>query len=93
VRARGIDDRAGRRTIGPAALTVFRTSFACLWCGRTWRTRSASDLEGWAVLCPDCLGRAQENGFLRYRLRTALRERSRAEAGAPVDRSDEGSAR
>jgi demethylmenaquinone methyltransferase/2-methoxy-6-polyprenyl-1,4-benzoquinol methylase len=55
---------------------AFRESFDCLWCGRAWTTRSGSDLEGWAGLCPDCLGRAQENPFLRFRLRTALAERA-----------------
>jgi SAM-dependent methyltransferase len=54
----------------------FRESFDCLWCGRAWTTRSGSDLEGWAGLCPDCLGRAQDNGFLRFRLKTALAERA-----------------
>ena len=55
----------------------FRRRFDCLWCGRTWEA-SEGDLEGWAALCPDCLGRADENGFLRARLRTALRERAAA---------------
>src|SRR5262245_25224340 len=54
----------------------FRESFDCLWCGRAWSTRTGSDLEGWAGLCPDCLGRAQENPFLRFRLRSALAERA-----------------
>jgi demethylmenaquinone methyltransferase/2-methoxy-6-polyprenyl-1,4-benzoquinol methylase len=56
----------------------FRETFDCLWCGRAHRTRSPSDLEGWAGLCPDCVGRAGDNGFLRFRLRQALEERSRA---------------
>jgi hypothetical protein len=56
----------------------FRRRFDCLWCGRTWATRSDDDLEGWAALCPDCLARADENGFLRHRLRTALRDRAAA---------------
>ncbi len=56
----------------------FRETFDCLWCGRAHRTRSDADLEGWAALCPDCVGRAGDNGFLRYRLRQALEERSRA---------------
>ena len=43
-------------------------TFACLWCGTTHTTRSADDLEGWAQLCPDCLGKAGDNGFLRFRL-------------------------
>jgi demethylmenaquinone methyltransferase/2-methoxy-6-polyprenyl-1,4-benzoquinol methylase len=53
-------------------------TFACLWCGRSWTTRSPDDLEGWARLCPDCLGRAGENEFLRFRLRDALAARSAA---------------
>jgi hypothetical protein len=56
----------------------FRAAFACLWCGRPHRVRSSADLEGWAQLCPDCLGRAGDNPFLRYRLRTALEERTAA---------------
>ena len=56
----------------------FRETFDCLWCGRSHQTRSTNDAEGWAQLCPDCLGRAQENGFLKARLRAALRERSLA---------------
>lgn len=59
-----------------------RASFDCLWCGRAWTTRSPEDLEGWAKLCPDCLGRAGENPFLRFRLRDALAARS---AAAPMD--------
>lgn len=60
----------------------FRRRFACLWCGTDWQVRSDDDLEGWAALCPDCLGQADHNGFLRSRLRIALRERARA--AAPV---------
>jgi SAM-dependent methyltransferase len=56
----------------------FRRRFDCLWCGRTWGTRSDDDLEGWAALCPDCLARADENGFLRGRVRAALRDRALA---------------
>lgn len=56
----------------------FRPSFDCLWCGRPHVTRAAGDLEGWAQLCPDCLGRAGDNGFLRFRLHRALAERSAA---------------
>lgn len=59
----------------------FRARFECLWCGRTWDTRSDDDLEGWATLCPECLGRADDNGFLRGRLRTGLRERAAAVSG------------
>lgn len=61
----------------------FRESFECLWCGRAWTTRSGSDLEGWAGLCPDCLGRAQDNPFLRFRLRSALAERAANGSGEP----------
>jgi SAM-dependent methyltransferase len=73
----------------------FRPAFECLWCGRAWETRSPTDLEGWASLCPDCLGRAQDNPFLRFRLREALRERAAAdpapgpaEAPGPDDMDD-----
>lgn len=61
------------------------TSFTCLWCGAAHAVRSADDLEGWARLCPDCLGRAGENEFLRFRLRDALAARAAsrsADAGA-----------
>jgi demethylmenaquinone methyltransferase/2-methoxy-6-polyprenyl-1,4-benzoquinol methylase len=50
--------------------------FSCLWCGRTHRPAAVDDLEARARLCPDCLGRADENPFLRFRLRAGL------EAGA-----------
>ncbi len=68
----------------------FRSAFQCLWCGRTHRARSPSDLEGWALLCPECLGRAGENPFLRFRLKQALADRSREGtlspgAGSPPD--------
>lgn len=46
--------------------------FTCLWCGRSWQPRAADDLEARARLCPDCLGRAGENPFLRFRLRAGL---------------------
>lgn len=52
-----------------------RASFDCLWCGRSWTTRSPDDLEGWAQLCPDCLGKAGENPFLKFRLRDAITAR------------------
>ena len=61
----------------------FRRRFDCLWCGQAWGTRSDDDLEGWAALCPDCLAKADDNGFLRNRLRTALRDRA-ASASAAV---------
>lgn len=56
------------------------TSFTCLWCGAVHTPRSADDLEGWARLCPDCLGRADENAFIRFRLKQALETRGRAAA-------------
>lgn len=59
----------------------FHVTFACLWCGASHTTRTADDLEGWAQLCPDCVGKAGDNGFLRFRLRQALTERGAA-AGA-----------
>ena len=73
------------------ASVAFRETFDCLWCGRAWTTRSTDDLEGWAVLCPDCLGRAQDNPFLRFRLKQALQERSRTAANpAAVARTTAG---
>ncbi len=65
----------------------FRASFSCLWCGAAHTVRAPDDLEGWAQLCPDCVGKAGDNGFLRFRLRQALTERSAAVADrtrAPV---------
>jgi SAM-dependent methyltransferase len=56
----------------------FLASFSCLWCGSPHATRGDDDLEGWAQLCPDCMGRAGENPFLRFRLRDALVERAAA---------------
>ena len=61
----------------------FRRRFDCLWCGQRWEARQDDDLEGWAALCPDCLGRADDNGFLRARLRTALRDRATAAKDTP----------
>ncbi len=40
--------------------------------------RDRQDLEAWAHLCPECLGRAGANPFLRARLRAALAERAGA---------------
>jgi demethylmenaquinone methyltransferase/2-methoxy-6-polyprenyl-1,4-benzoquinol methylase len=56
----------------------FFASFSCLWCGNAHTVRSPDDLEGWAQLCPGCVGKAGDNGFLRFRLRQALTERSAA---------------
>ena len=56
----------------------FRSSFNCLWCGTSYVTRGSDDIEGWAQLCPDCIAKAGDNGFLRFRLRDAITERGRA---------------
>jgi SAM-dependent methyltransferase len=53
----------------------YRPRFDCLWCGDAWTCRGPDDLEGWAQLCPTCLGRAGTNHFLKMRLRGALAER------------------
>lgn len=63
-----------------AAPVAFRRKFNCLWCGRPHETRAADDIEGFAQLCPDCVGRAGENEFLRFRLREGLNARSAAAA-------------
>jgi Methyltransferase domain len=60
----------------------FRASFDCLWCGTPWAVRGPDDIEGFAQLCPSCVGRAGENGFLRFRLKDALAERARTVAPA-----------
>ncbi len=56
--------------------TAYRGTFDCLWCGTAWTTRGPDDLEGWAQLCPDCLGKAGTNPFLRGRLRGGLAARA-----------------
>lgn len=60
----------------------FRASFDCLWCGSRHTCRGPDDLEGWAQLCPTCVGKAGDNGFLRFRLRDALTERGALARGA-----------
>lgn len=60
-------------------------SFNCLWCGRPHEPREPTDIEVFAQLCPDCVGRAQDNDFLRFRLREGLRARDAAVAGARSD--------
>ena len=59
----------------------FRATFACLWCGDAYTCRGPDDLEGWAQLCSSCVGKAGDNGFLRFRLHQALTERGAAAAG------------
>jgi hypothetical protein len=61
----------------------FRATFDCLWCGAAHTCRGPDDLEGWAQLCPDCVGKAGDNGFLRFRLHEALTERGSAKASTP----------
>ncbi len=56
----------------------FRATFDCLWCGTAHACRGPDDLEGWAQLCPECVGKAGDNGFLRFRLHQALTERGAA---------------
>ncbi len=68
---------------GPA-IGAPRATFDCLWCGRAWTVRAPDDLEGYARLCPDCLGKAGDNAFLRFRLRAALE--ARAAATEPAQR-------
>ncbi len=60
----------------------YRATFDCLWCGTAHECRGADDLEGWAQLCPSCVGKAGDNGFLRFRLREALTERGAAARGS-----------
>lgn len=63
----------------------FRPAFDCLWCGVHHSVADRDDLAGWAQLCPDCVGRAGENTFIRFRVRAALEARGRA--GAAVRRA------
>ncbi|MDO8485141.1 MAG: class I SAM-dependent methyltransferase [Candidatus Limnocylindrales bacterium] len=69
----------------------FRAHFDCLWCGTPHVCRGPDDLEGWAQLCPECVGKAGDNGFLRFRLRQALTERGAARASEtpPLGSSDD----
>jgi demethylmenaquinone methyltransferase/2-methoxy-6-polyprenyl-1,4-benzoquinol methylase len=63
----------------------FRVTFDCLWCGAPHTTRTPDDIEGWAQLCPTCIGKAGDNGFLRFRLRQAITERGQAASGSTTD--------
>ncbi len=70
--AGGMATRGGGTPGAPRALN-------CLWCGQTWLPEAADyDLGALAQLCPDCMGRADSNEFLRFRLRAALEARARA---------------
>jgi len=75
---------AARETADGGARAAGRP-FDCLWCGRPWRPRAADDLEAFARLCPDCLGRAGDNPFLRFRLRAALEARAATAPGPGPD--------
>ncbi len=68
----------------------YLASFTCLWCGAPHTCRTPDDLEGWAQLCPSCLGKAGDNTFLRFRLRDAITARGRAgpSSSAPVARDE-----
>lgn len=61
---------------------AYRSTFDCLWCGSAHTCRGPDDLEGWAQLCPSCIGKAGDNGFLRFRLRQALTDRAAGSAAA-----------
>ena len=74
------------------AATGYRTTFDCLWCGAAWSTRGDDDLEGWAQLCPTCLGKAGSNPFLAVRLRQALAARGASASGAGSAAAAPGSA-
>ena len=65
-----------------------RASIAC-GAGPRHTCRGPDDLEGWAQLCPDCVGKAGDNGFLRFRLRQALTERGAARAGSVAVAEDD----
>ena len=62
----------------------FRSTFDCLWCGTSYVARGPDEIEGWAQLCSDCVAKAGDNGFLRFRLRDAITERGRAAVPAGV---------
>jgi demethylmenaquinone methyltransferase/2-methoxy-6-polyprenyl-1,4-benzoquinol methylase len=64
----------------------FRPTFDCLWCGTPHACRGPDDLEGWAQLCSGCVGKAGDNGFLRFRLHEALTERGLAAAARTTAR-------
>jgi SAM-dependent methyltransferase len=69
--------------VPPIEVTSPPASFNCLWCGRPWTARDADDLALYARLCEDCIGRAQDNEFLRFRLREGLRLRAEAKTLPP----------
>ena len=74
----------GTGPLTPGEPVAYLASFDCLWCGTAWTTRGPDDLEGWAKLCPTCLGMAGANPFLRGRLRQGLEARAANPAAAVV---------
>lgn len=74
-----MSDPVARSKAGAAASP---RPFDCLWCGGAWQARGADDLELLARLCPDCLARAGDNPFLRFRLRAALEARAAVGPGS-----------
>jgi len=74
--------------VADSRVSAPQPTFACLWCGASWTVRAPDDLEGYARLCPDCLGKAGDNEFLRFRLRAALE--ARATAAVPAREATEG---
>jgi demethylmenaquinone methyltransferase/2-methoxy-6-polyprenyl-1,4-benzoquinol methylase len=57
-------------------------AFECLWCGRLVEPRRPDDLEVFARLCSECIGRADENQFIRFRLKRGLAARAGSGGGA-----------
>ncbi len=57
--------------------------FDCVGWGRPHTPRNADDIEVYARLCSDCVGRAGDNPFLRFRLKRALAARA---GGGPPSR-------
>lgn len=62
----------------------YRATFDCLWCGTSHTCRGPDDLEGWAQVCPDCMGKAGENGFIGFRVHAAVAERGAAATPTPT---------
>src|SRR4029078_4211082 len=90
LRPRGFGRHLPTDGLDPDPLTVSGPAidplltFDCLWCGRSWTVRAPEDRAGFARLCPDCLGKAGDNEFLRFRLRSALEARAAATSPAPA---------
>ena len=63
----------------------FLASFSCLWCGAPHTLSRARRPRGLGAALPDCLGKAGDNGFLRFRLHQAITERGRAGSGTSAE--------